>query len=270
MYYTASARLQTTLKATSWKKDWGTSELKYEVESHILHISSMMRERIEAWKGKQGTTNAPHIVFYRHNNQSNSEDVVEKEIAAIEAACKVFTWDDGNTTTFDYVLVNRNAHVFSPYRNIPSEEFSPNAAHEFNIADSSGQAEHKYQYYVWDTPGKLLTGEQCKTLTRHLHSNFQQKNAELAIALPVHYAQKLAKRMYDYFLFATTNWYDQLSSVQRRLKFSDEEIFRNDRQMADMMNEYLLGYGVVKAREEPQPDRKNPWMPQLDDKMFYL
>ena len=40
---------------------------------------------------------------------------------------------------FDYVLVNRNAHVFSPYRNVPSEEFSPDAAHEFNIADSPGK-----------------------------------------------------------------------------------------------------------------------------------
>ncbi|KAI4606158.1 hypothetical protein J4E83_010179 [Alternaria metachromatica] len=270
IHYTASARLQTTLNVTSWKKDWGTSELKYEVESQILDLSSMMRERIEAWKGKQGATNAPHIVFYRHSNQSNSEDVVQREIAAIEAACKVFTWDDGNTTTFDYVLVNRNAHVFSSYRNNSSEEFSPNAAHEFNIADSAGQAGYKYQYYVWDTPGKLLTGEQCKILTRHLNSNFQQKNAKLAIALPVHYAQKLAKRMYEYFLFATTNQYDQLSSVQRRLKFSDEDTYQNDREMADMMNEYLLGYGVVKAREEPQPDRKNLWLPQLDDKMFYL
>ena len=270
MRYTGSARLQATLKATFWKPNWKPSKLKHEVESRIVDLESMMLERIEAWIAKQGRTHAPHIVFYRHGLQSNHENTVMEETAAISRACKGSTWEDGNAATFDYVLVNKNAHVFSPYRNVSSEESSKEAAYEFNIADSAGQVGHKYQYYVRDPPSNMLTGDQFKTLTRHLNSSFQQKYAKIAIALPVHYAQKLAKRMYDYFLFATTNRYDQLSSVQRRLKFSDEKTFQSDQQMADMMNEYLLGYGVVKAREEPQPDRKNPWMPQLDDKMFYL
>ena len=270
MRYTGSARLQATLKTTSWKENPESSKLKYEVQSQIVDLESMMRERIEAWIARRGRTQAPHIVFYRHSNHSSSEGVVENEINAIQAVCKLFTWEDGNATTFDYVLVNKNAYVFSPYRNAPSEESSAKAAYEFNIADSAGQAGYKYQYYVQDTTSNYLTSEQCKNLTRRLNLNFQQKNAKLAIALPVHYAQKLAKRMYEYFLFATTNQYDQLSSVQRRLGFSDEKTYQNDQEMADMMNEYLLGYGVVKAREEPQPDRKNLWMPQLDDKMFYL
>lgn len=270
MCYTGSARLQATLKATSWKNNRKLSKFKYEVQSHIVDLDSMMRERIEAWITKHGRTHAPHIVFYHHSNQSNNENTVVKEIAAIGRACEASTWEDGNAATFDYVLVNKNAHVFSPYRNAASEESSAKAAYEFNIADRAGQVGYKYQYYGRDTPSKVLTGEKCKTLTRRLNSNFQQKNAKLAIALPVHYAQKLAKRMYDYFLFATTNQYDQLSSVQRRLEFSEENTSKNDQEMADMMNEYLLDYGVVKARAGPTPDRKNPWMPQLDDKMFYL
>ncbi|KAI4909547.1 hypothetical protein J4E90_008244 [Alternaria incomplexa] len=270
MHYTGSARLQATLEATDWNNDRETSKLKYEVQSQIVDLESMMLERIEAWIAKQGRTHAPHIVFYRHSNQSNNENTAMEETAPIGRTCRAFTWEDGNAATFDYVLVNKNAHVFSPYRTASSEESSKKAAYEFNIADSAGEVGHKYQYYVRAPPSNVLTGDRCKTLTSRLNSNFQQKDAKIAIALPVHYAQKLAKRMYDYFLFATTNQYDQLSSVQRRLRFSDEETSQNDQKMADMMNEYLLDYGVVEARVETQPDRKNPWMTQLDDKMFYL
>ncbi|KAE8831403.1 hypothetical protein PTNB73_09056 [Pyrenophora teres f. teres] len=259
MHYPGSARLQPTLKNTCWRKEMKLSKLKYEVESQIRDLKSMMIERIEAWVNKQGKVKAPHIVFYRHSNQVCNETTIQEEMQDIQIACDQFTgWEQGKIT-FSYVLVNKNAHSNSPYKS--KDHPDKNSKQKFKITDGDAKGVgHKYEYFH-------------KLLTRHLNSNYQLgKNANIAIALPVHFAQKLAKRMYDYFRFAVTNQYDSVSSVLRRLHRPDHEGAENDKEMTEMMNEYLLHYGGASAASESSeaPARKNPWLENLDDKMFYL
>ncbi|KAF1831649.1 hypothetical protein BDW02DRAFT_606010 [Decorospora gaudefroyi] len=273
MHYPGSARLQPTLRSTTWRHGRKNDKLKYEVESQILDLESMMKERIQAWIDQQGQTEAPHIIFYRHSNRDFDLAIRQAEMTAIQNACNEFDWGNGGSApTFGYMLINKNAHYPSPYRNPAADTFAAHAAHTFNITDGSAKRTgHKYQYYVQSIPGDALKGTHYDTLTRYLNGNYQlDKNADVAIALPVHYAQKLARRMYDYFRFAATNSYDGLSSVQRRLEYADERAAENDGQMTAMMNEYLLNYGTVVASCVGAPERRNPWLGQLDGKMFYL
>ena len=99
--------------------------------------------------------------------------------------------------------VNKNAHFTSPYHSAQENEFTTNAASQFKVsAEGKKEAGYKYQYYVQKSAEDALAGHQYRTLTRHLNANYQlSKVGNVAIALPVHYAQKLAKRMYDYFYF---------------------------------------------------------------------
>ncbi|KNG50855.1 hypothetical protein TW65_01833 [Stemphylium lycopersici] len=271
VHYPGSARLQPTLRSSAWRNKQGPPKLKYEMNSKMVDIESMVVERVRAWTAKQGTAEAPHIVFYRHSNQEFDQKSIKDEMAAIRHACAQFDWSEGEAT-LGYILVNKNAHLASPYHSVQEIEFATNAASEFQIsAEGKKEAGYKYQYYVQKSPDDALSGHQYRTLTRHLNANYQpSKVGTVAIALPVHYAQKMAKRMYEYFHFAITNQYDMLSSVQRRLKHPAEEDATNDEQMAEMMNEYLLGYGTIEASIIPEPVRRNPWMKELDDKMFYL
>jgi len=275
MQYPGSARLQPTLKATCWRKSSNLPKLKHEVESQIQELKSMMVERIEACVNKQGKAHAPHIVFYRHSNQVYDEEAIQKEMEEIQQACDEFTGWEHEKTTFSYVLVNKNANAHSPYQAYSKAVFDKSAKNKFNITeDGQKGVGYKYQYHVQQVSEQhFLSIDQHKSLTSHLNSNYQLgKNDNIAIALPVHFAQKLAKRMYDYFRFAVTNQYDSLSSVLRRLEYPDEEGAENDKQMTEMMNEYLLHYGGTQAASGSSrtPLRKNPWLENLDDKMFYL
>ena len=277
MQYPGSARLQPTLKAAFWRNNPNLPKLKHEVESQILDLKSMMMERIEAWVNKQGKAHAPHIVFYRHSNQAYDEDVIQKEITEIQQACTEFTDWQHTKITFSYVLVNKNADAHSPYQAYSKAVFDKSAKNKFNITECGQKGVgYKYQYHVQNVSEQhVLSIGQHRTLTRHLNANYQLgKNDNIAIALPVHFAQKLAKRMYDYFRFAVTNQYDSLSSVLRRLEYPDEKGAENDKQMTEMMNEYLLHYGVAQVASPSElseaPLRKNPWLENLDDKMFYI
>ncbi|RMZ68815.1 hypothetical protein GMOD_00002676 [Pyrenophora seminiperda CCB06] len=274
MHYPGSARLQPTLKATFWRENRNLAKIKYEVYSQIQDLKSMMVERIEAWINKQGDLYAPHIVFYRHSNITFDKKLISEEIEEIQRACDQFPdWKHGYMT-FSYLLVNKNAHIHSPYQNRDKET----AHRKFTLANPGEKAAgHKYQYHVQQIPGHddIFSTDHHQHLTRHLNSNYQLgKNDSIAIALPVHFAQKLAKRMYDYFHFAVTNKYDNLSSILRRLEYPEAQAAENDKQMTEMMNEYLLGYGNAQAGrggyEIPPPVRKHPWLECLNEKMFYL
>lgn len=273
MHYPGSARLQPTLKAISWSNDRNLAKLKYEVESQIHDLKTMMIERIQAWIRKQGETHAPHMIFYRHSNQAFDEEIIQEEMDEIQKACDTFTdWKQGKFT-FSYVLVNKNTHATSPYQTHCRNDFDKTATQKFTLTDGRKKSVGgKYQYHVHSTKHGFSIDE-YKALTRHLNENYQLgKNDHIAIALPVHFAQKLSKRMYDYFRFAVTNLYDSLSSVLRRLEHPDVKGAENDKQMTAMMNEYLLHYGDAQPGSDAKqaPDRKNPWLEILDDKMFYL
>jgi len=103
-------------------------------------------------------------------------------------------------------------------------------------------------------------------------------DGRIGIALPIHYAKKLALRTFDYFRFAKTNRFDTVSHVKRNLYLPERQAADFDQGMCDMMNSYLLGIQspAVEVQttavidQEPPTRRKNPWHPDLDKKMFYL
>ena len=196
-------------------------------------------------------------------------------MAEIQEACDEFTDWQHTKITFSYVLVNKNVDGHTPYQAYSKAVFDKSAKNKFNTTECGQKGVgYKYQYHVQKVSEQhVLSIHQHRTLTRHLNANYQLgKNENIAIALPIHFAQKLAKRTYDYFRFAVTNQYDSLSSVLRRLEYPDEKGAENDKQMVEMMNEYLLHYGgaQVSSSSSEVPLRKNPWLENLDDKMFYL
>jgi hypothetical protein len=106
--------------------------------------------------------------------------------------------------------------------------------------------------------------------TKNSNTSFQL-DKRVAIALPVHYARKLARHTFNYFRFAVTNQYDIVPSVSRRLNGSNEEVEANGKEMMKMMREYLFSDSSrANSNLAPPFGRTNPWLEELDDKMFYL
>jgi hypothetical protein len=106
--------------------------------------------------------------------------------------------------------------------------------------------------------------------TYSLNTSFQL-GKYVAIALPLHYARKLACHTFNYFRFAVTNQYDIVSSVTRRLHGDDLKAEANGKEMVKMMHEYLFSDSARGNSSVAQPfGRTNPWLQELDDKMFYI
>jgi hypothetical protein len=119
--------------------------------------------------------------------------------------------------------------------------------------------------------------------TRTINDNYQfDHQATPAIALPVHYAKKLALRTFDYFRFAVTNEYDTVSGNLRLAYHPDAEGKQNDIAMKDLIEKYLIDSRTDEAddsRRSPAPPqrilaprstRKNPWPAKFDKTMFYV
>ena len=98
-----------------------------------------------------------------------------------------------------------------------------------------------------------------------------QLDKRVAIALPLYYALKLALHTFNYFRFAVTNRFDLVPSMLRRLHRGDKDVEANGKEMVKVMHEYLFSDNPSGKNEVSHPfGRNNPWLQQLDEKMFYI
>lgn len=92
-----------------------------------------------------------------------------------------------------------------------------------------------------------------------------------AITLPVHYAHKLAVRTFDYFHFATTNKFDEMSAVTRCTSYPDGDRENNGVKMKEYIDDFQLNNEEEEATTKSDPWPNNdPGFPNLKITMFYL
>lgn len=120
-----------------------------------------------------------------------------------------------------------------------------------------------------------------KLITYNLQiSHLNQRNqvgGQVSVALPIHFAQKLAKRVFSYFYFYATNSASLEPNLQLYTYFGDiDEAYLMDEQMTAYIKSFF--HEQAKVEENTLPPEKfrdvlrnsNLWDAKLNDKMFYL
>jgi hypothetical protein len=97
------------------------------------------------------------------------------------------------------------------------------------------------------------------------------------MALPVHFAHKLCKRMYDYIYHFRDGDMNRSPGVIRKAMDrgtnpadQPKKLYEvaNARNIYDVVQAYL--FGGQEKRDIPRYARVNPWREELDNTMFYL
>ncbi|CAO2647515.1 Nn.00g084370.m01.CDS01 [Neocucurbitaria sp. VM-36] len=251
------------LQPTSAKPIRKNNRLKHPVQAEILGLAEMVDKRLRAWNPER-MEGAPKVIFFRHSIDLSERQIFHNEMKTIASKIKEVFFE--KTVSLTYIVVNKAA------KSTPHGESSD--LKWFTTEEGS-----KYRCYIIEGPVKQniktlnCSNKDFAHLTRNLNNSYQLgKNAKVDIALPVHYAQKLARRTFDYFHFAQSNRYDTMPGLLRALPHADEDAHKDDEDMTRLIKEYLH---IQEARNVPEMQRfeieqTNPWSKELNEKMFYL
>ncbi|KAJ4377709.1 hypothetical protein N0V83_000538 [Neocucurbitaria cava] len=218
-------------------------------EPVVFELRGLMIERCKAWKDKNKGL-VPRVIFYRDGLDIIQKDVIDKvvkhEMEIIASAIKS-EFADEEKPHLTYVVANKH-HIKSTYGSNKDKILKANQIETSRTDESS-----RYTYYVMPNNDERNVEEMTSLLT----NNYQPDQvAKPAIAVPIHYARKLALRTYDYFRFAVTNKYDNFSGALRQQAKHPA---------------YLLGeYRPSEGSSTDVSNRSNPWPKEMDEKMFYL
>ncbi|KAH3945223.1 hypothetical protein HBI56_057450 [Parastagonospora nodorum] len=235
--------------------------------AEMRDLEEMVASRLDAW-----TFGKPRIVFYRHGldgcPKDITKDIVQAEHKAIREA---MTKQWQGPVDLTYILVH--------HKQTYPLGFVKSAGTVTGSLDMESSNKYDYDVMYTSSSENTMICSDLQHLTRNLNQSYQQSNnGTIAIALPVHYAKKLASRTFEYIRFAKTNRFDAVPSEQHRLYFAGNQA---ELGMCQMLNNYLLGFEspivnmqatapTAPTAQVPPPRRKNPWHPDLDKKMFYL
>ncbi|KAF2109767.1 hypothetical protein BDV96DRAFT_651735 [Lophiotrema nucula] len=268
-HYPGSSRLQPTLPSTTREEateDNDSSEKRIgNVHSTIVDLGLMITERLEAWTAK-GSEAPAHLLFYRDGLQFDFDNdaVVAKSLETVAEECQSMKdayrqflakdLDSDDESAHDgtdagarikdlqitYVVVHKNTEISEDRFEIPDLSKSQRLTDGkvFGFAIGSDVSKAMYQFYVVrDDLGLRI--DALKPLTADINSNYQL-TGKINTALPVHYASKLCKRMYDYFHFCVSRDWNHVPSNIRRTRFPRVEDFKNDEEVKNLIQDYVL------------------------------
>ncbi|KAF2741908.1 hypothetical protein M011DRAFT_313619 [Sporormia fimetaria CBS 119925] len=283
-HFPGSVQLQKRTRTMEFMED-GKAQLKIVENTEIDGLKEMMKERFQLWK----TSNAgppSAVMFYRDavNFGSGTEDhqeTVLNEMTKIREAYKdVF---DSDTSHIIYILIQRNA------RNGDLAAASLGQKETGEFFSGSTQKPNAYRYFIKfnDT---ALRSEVIQDLTNSLNKS-SQLAAEVALALPVHFARKICQRMCDHFYFCQTRdimhypqnfcqTRDMMHYPQMVRNFTSQKRGDNEEVIILHIRSMLVGQDLVE-KSLPQPTLDRPetkrdsnrmmlWHKKLDNLMFYL
>ncbi|KAI4924295.1 uncharacterized protein J4E92_007376 [Alternaria infectoria] len=263
--FPGSVRLQPTYSSAEWRG----KHLKRTMEAQILDLDVMVTERLQACK-KYHADAVPSVIFYRDSIGHLEKTTIDKEKDTIS---KALTAVFSTRVSFTYVVANKCRN--SPYDPRMEPSMADDEKEIFTTSElKASNKGRQFRYFVQPATGTLpsldLSMADLARLTYNLNTTFQL-DKRVAIALPLYYARKLALHTFNYFRFAVTNRLDLVPSMLRRLHRGDKEVEENGKEMVKVMREYLFSDNPSGNNEVSQPfGRDNPWLEQLDEKMFYI
>ncbi|KAF2274586.1 uncharacterized protein EI97DRAFT_103073 [Westerdykella ornata] len=230
---------------------------------YIEGLTDMMKERFEAWQAQSGqkATRPLKVLFYRSAYHIPDGETYVKEIEAIKRAYLEVFWSPlEGESGLAYMVMGKNSHSHT--------------SRTFTTAEPGKEHAAKYQYFLpqgTNTTG--LTTEQLAHVTATLNVTAQLGNIS-SKALPLAYAQKLARRVLDYFRWFSHKDITNFPPIARQAPYDAED---KAKEFKRFVEEYLstttkLGQATnerdfVKFRDDDKP---LTWNSKLDGKMFYL
>jgi hypothetical protein len=294
VFYPGSARVQPHITTIS---DVDGPERKVVLESQILYLQNMMKERFEAWRSKNGTQHPTSVIVYRDGMGAGepNKEICGREIDDIKKAFyEVFPKNHSVVLKLAYIICGKNTMITKrPSQDLQNfEKKDTKPTFTFTTSKEEPRQIARYQYRVICNDIRL-TPEEFADMVSFLSLHFSQSQLtrqqtaklnltsqlahQVSLALPVHYAQKLSRRMFDYFRWLARR---DLSDVPPYARLTEAKSYKsaggNGKKMAKHVHEYIIK-DTTKEGEKPtlgiDPNWENrtvPWRSKLDDTMFYL
>jgi hypothetical protein len=298
-FYRAAARVQPANKLYTQAYDNGilpedackAPRLKKHYHCEINHLEETLQAMFQTWREARDSSSSnsgpkkPRVVFYRDSCHEIDVIALQNEVKQIgEAYQKVF----GRTedVPVSYVTVMKNRHVHSP---IPKDKVDkdgvstpcftfttteyPTENHSFDNRSTRKEDGAKFQYLVHSNgDGTNMTLSRLRELTALLNLSSQLCDYT-SLALPVHYARKLARRTlsyYDYMSHKDLSNYPSLAKLTPYDSVTGEE---QTNEMKQILQVIAKGWSWVrgdKTKKDRTDTQTRPWHKDLDDKMFFL
>ncbi|KAF2438841.1 hypothetical protein P171DRAFT_477170 [Karstenula rhodostoma CBS 690.94] len=294
-FYRAAARLQRPTQQYEQAYDipeelpqdaWKLSKLKKIYQPEIVNLKDTLEKIFRAWKTDRHkfegtdlrTKLIPRVVFYRDSYHEIDPEAHKRETGAIiEAYRNEFI--KINDVPLSYVTVMKNSRIHSA---IPTGEQNKDRVYkplftfttsEYSAPDAPEREEDgaKYQYLVHTNgDGRNMTLEDLCNITRLLNVNSQLCDYT-SLALPVHYARKLARRVlsyYDWMAHKDISNYPDLAKKTPYDKVTGEEQLEG---LSHRLKNVVSRDGTWdEVREKAFEYTIRPWHKKLDEKMFFL
>ncbi|KAL5416593.1 hypothetical protein PMIN04_008094 [Paraphaeosphaeria minitans] len=231
LHYFGAARLQPNMRRTSQRKGYGRDRpgIKHIMQSRILGLNVLIKEQMY-------DKSCSSVIFFRHGLDPDSQnDVIEKEKADIIGALVELGFDR-QTIKLTYIVVSHNS------RTVRSEE--PEGQSGFAVGP-------KYWYSIKDNELQIKAQVLQDMVKRLNQSN--QLGAEVSVALPIHFAQKLARRVFDYFHYYATDSASIVPDIIRPSYHKDRhDGYKVDQEMRALIQTQLFRTSGYEEEYEPE------------------
>jgi hypothetical protein len=296
-FYHAAAQLQLASKVYTQAYDNGTlpadackaSRVKKLYQSEIDKLGETLQPMFQAWRdardkfSKDSGSKKPRVVFYRDSCHETDALVHQNEVKQIgEAYRSVFGKTDD--VPMSYVTVMKNSNIHSP---VPEDKWDKDGVcvphftfttseyvnDKFDNRSTRKEDGAKFQYHVHTNgDGTNMTLSRLRELTALLNVSSQLCDYT-SLALPVHYARKLARRTLSYYDYMS---HKDLSNYPGLAKLTPYDSVTGAEQLNEVKQNLQViakGWSWVRG-DKTKKDRKDtqthPWHKNLDDKMFFL
>ncbi|KAL5431182.1 hypothetical protein PMIN07_009949 [Paraphaeosphaeria minitans] len=269
---------------------------------HISKLKETLTPLLRKWREthmrhqglKKLSTKLPRVVFYRDSYHEVDDVTHENEAEQIRRAYKEAferpTQPDAHVP-LTYITATKNPkHHSQPHHGEASrdEVSTPTFTFTTSTFEQSGiQDDHlferaddaaKYQYQVRFNGAGARTKDHRPTLatlrdlTARLNANAQSLETT-SLALPVHYARKLARRVLSYYDYVSLKDVSNLPQLALRTQYGSVTGDEQQRFVNGLLQSALprgRNRGERLVREGKAECEVSPWSEGLDDKMFFL
>ncbi|KUJ21350.1 Piwi-domain-containing protein, partial [Mollisia scopiformis] len=255
MTYLASARLQ--------KKN----------TEHISDLKGMMKERLHAYKSKNGGSLPEHILFYRDGvSESQFGEVRATELPQIIEACKEEAGAVPRPRITLVIVIKRHHSRFFPNPEnrqnnksgllVDETVVAPKQFNFYLQAHDSPIGTARNTHYVVLENESGYNADELQSITNKLSFTASKGTKGLSVCTPARYADTLCDRLRRYMrpaleLDRSVNYPNYPDHTL--INYNHDVVIWNAPRAAIKVN----GRTTVEART-------NPWRPELNDFMFYL
>ncbi|KAL1589247.1 hypothetical protein WHR41_02002 [Cladosporium halotolerans] len=273
----------------------GSMRLQRGRQEVIANLADMVKERLIDWAGKHEGRLPGMMLFYRDGVGENQfETVREKEISQVQQAYDMaykylnkesYATGPGKKeslypfkVTFIIVGKRHNTRFFpqSLKDSIPNGNVKPGLVVDqvithpyitdfYLMSHAAIQGTGKPAHYFVLKNGMALSSDRLQEITHAFCYNYARATRSVSYCAPAYYADRLCDRGRAYI----RDWLVGRVNAQPHMKRDNESSEAHRDRVASFLQDSPYYNHHTALQKYGQP-RKNPWHPDLDNKMFYL